>query len=51
MKQIYVTITILGSVYVSNDYKEEEVEDAIDQFLCEKGIKRDDCDDIEWEEV
>ena len=50
MKEIYVTITILGSVHVPDNYREEDVEDAINDFLFEKGLDRDDCNDIEWDE-
>lgn len=53
MKEIYVTITILDSIHVPDNYREEDVEDvedAINDFLFEKGLDRDDCNDIEWDE-
>lgn len=50
MKEIYVTITILGTIHIPDNYREEDIENAIDNFLFEKGLNRDDCNDVEWDE-
>lgn len=51
MKQIYATFTILRTLYVPDDYTDEDVNKEIQKSLAELNLEENDVDDIEWGEA
>lgn len=51
MREFKIKVSILGTIYTSDDCQNEEIEDAINSYLIEKGIDRDGVNNIEFEEV
>ena len=51
MKEIGISLTILRTIYVSDDFTEEEIEKAVDNDMAELLLDRDIVNDVEWEVI
>lgn len=49
MKEIGISLTILRTIYVPDNFTVEEVERAIDNDMAELFLDRNIVSDVEWE--
>lgn len=51
MKEIGISLTILRTIYVSDNSTVEEIEKAVDNDMAELFLDRNIVNDIEWEVI